>query len=64
MLLSADTELHTAGQVVWSCYIRVPDAPMCSTLSTHKSCLFERTDSFCVVFFQSIFEGSSSLPDV
>ena len=36
----------------------------CVLLSIHKICFFERTDSFSVVFFQSIFEGSSTLPDV
>ena len=35
----------------------------CVLPSTHKIYFFERTDSFSVVFFQSIFEGSA-FPDV
>ena len=36
MLLLADTELHVAGQVMWSCYRLVPEAYMCSTFYTQN----------------------------
>lgn len=64
MILSADKELHTPVWVLRCCCMYVPDAYTCSTFYTHNLCSFERADSFSALFFQSIFEGSSSLPGV